>query len=349
MTTTCTSPTAVRPVLGIGSLAASTALFLIGTAAPVAATIDGIALLVGQGLRYLVASAVLLAILAATGRLQHARPRRADLPRIAVLGAIGIAGFTSFFVTATSYADPALVGAVLSATPVLLAIVGPVMSKRRPAAKVIIGSIVIAGGTLLGTGSGSGGWIGILLCVGALGCEVGFSVFAVALIERYGPMITAGYASASGAIFLLVPALVINGPAGFARIGTNLGELPALGFLATVVSVGANLSWYTALRRLGTDRAGLFYAWTPIGALVTGLLLGSSSPTRSELAGVGVVIIGLLVGLVNGRRPTRPHRTELPATRAVRGRRSGRPDAAAGLGAGTHRGRARSSRRSGRC
>lgn len=343
-------------------MAASAALFLIGTAAPVAATVDRIPLLVGQGLRYLAASTVLLLILAATGRWYHARPRLADLPRIAVLGAVGIAGFTIFFVAATRFADPALVGAVLAATPVLLAIIGPVMSKQRPAARALIGSIVIGAGTLLATASGSGGLIGILLSIGALGCEVGFSIFAVGLVNRYGPMITTSYASMSGAIFLLIPALLVNGPAGFGLVRTNLDELPALGFLAIMISVGANLSWYVALRRLGTDRAGLFYAWTPIGAMVARLLPGDTAPVPLEWIGVAVVVVGLLVGLFNGRphsmhtrhrngRPNRPFNEPgwAPRARGFTARRNGRPGAAEEPAVGIRPERGRSSRRSARC
>lgn len=329
--TTCEPITrSVSPL--IGPATASGSLFLIGTAAPVAATVTRIPLLVGQGLRYLAASAILLLILHATGGLRRARPRAADLPRIALLGAVGIAGFTIFFVGATRYADPALVGSVLSATPVLLAIIGPLLRGQRPAAQVIIGSVTVATGTALATGTGSAGPVGVLLCVGALGCEVGFTMFAVGLVQRYGAMITTAYASVSGTIFLLLPALLINGPAGFAQVAPAPDELPALGYLAIMVSIGANLAWYTALPRLGPDRAGLFYALAPVGALVAGLVLHTSSPQPLEWVALAMVITGLLIGLG-----------------VVRARRSGRPAGVAAGPAGTRRSHGRSNRRSGRC
>lgn len=297
MTTTTCEPITSPAASLVGPASAFGSLFLIGTAAPVAAAVVRIPLLVGQGLRYLAASVILLLVLQTTGALRRARPRVIELPRIALLGAVGIAGFTICFVGATRYADPALVGSVLSATPVLLAIIGPLRQRRRPAVQVIIGSLTVATGTALATGTGSAGLVGVLLCLGALGCELGFTMFAVGLVERHGAMITTTYASMSGTIFLLLPALLINGPPGFARVAHATDELPALGYLAIMVSVGANLAWYTALPRLGPDRAGLFYAFTPVGALAAGLVLGTSSPRPLEWVALAIVITGLLLGL----------------------------------------------------
>lgn len=280
-----------------GTAAALVSLFLIGSAAPVAALLQHAPVLAGQGLRYLVSSVVLVIIMITTGRLRSLVPRPADLPRIALLGLIGTAGFTASFVEATRYADPALIGSVLAATPVLLALLGPILRRRPPAAGVLLGAALVAGGTALATGSGSSTGPGLLLGLVALGCEVGFSLLALPLITRYGTLATTTFAAIAGALLLLLGSVVVEGPEAVGLAGTDRHDLPVLIFLGLAVSVGANLAWYTALPRLGADRAGLFYAFSPIGALTAGLLLHTSSPGAGELAGLAVVIIGLLVGL----------------------------------------------------
>jgi drug/metabolite transporter (DMT)-like permease len=71
--------------------------------------------------------------------------------------------------------------------------------------------------------------------------------------------------------------------------------------LAVVVTVFAFLCWYASLPRLGADKAGLFSGFLPIGAIVSGVLLGTGQPRLADLLGVGLVLVGLAVGL----RPAR--------------------------------------------
>jgi drug/metabolite transporter (DMT)-like permease len=288
-----------RTVTGGG--AALISLFLIGSAAPVTALIRDIPVLIGQGLRYALAAVILIVFLTSTSRLRTLRPAARDLFRIVLLGTVGVAGFTFSYATATRYADPALVGATVAATPVLLALIGPLQRRRRPAVGVVVGALLVAAGTALTTGAGSTGPLGLALALAALGCELAFTLFAVRLIARYGTLATTLYAVVTGGIVLLVAGLIIDGPRHVNVTAAPPQELLSLLYLALLVSIGANLAWYTALPRIGPDRAGLFYAFVPIGALVAGLILGTSSPGAWEIAGLAVMITGLVVGLRLGR------------------------------------------------
>lgn len=84
--------------------------------------------------------------------------------------------------------------------------------------------------------------------------------------------------------------------------GVSLGlpDLLAPTYLAVGVSATATVAWYAAVPRLGADRAGLFYAFSPVGALAAGLVLGTSHLSVGKLLGLVVVMAGLLTGL---RRP----------------------------------------------
>jgi drug/metabolite transporter (DMT)-like permease len=165
----------------------------------------------------------------------------------------------------------------------------------------VVGALLVAAGTALTTGAGSTGPLGLALALAALGCELAFTLFAVRLIARYGTLATTLYAVVTGGIVLLVAGLIIDGPRHVNVTAAPPQELLSLLYLALLVSIGANLAWYTALPRIGPDRAGLFYAFVPIGALVAGLILGTSSPGAWEIAGLAVMITGLVVGLRLGR------------------------------------------------
>lgn len=229
--------------------------------------------------------------------LASSLPQLRDLWLIGLLGSVGIAGFSLAFVAASQLADPAVVGAVLAATPVLLALIGPLMRSLRPASHVLLGAAVVSAGTVVAAGAGAATATGLVLCLIALICEVVFTLAAVPLIARHGTTATTWYAVTAGALALTVAAVVVDSPGTLAMTFRPTDEIAALVYLSLVVSLAANLSWYAAVPMLGADQAGLFYAFSPIGALLGGLFLGTSSVGVGELAGFAIVIAGLVVGL----------------------------------------------------
>ena len=74
-------------------------------------------------------------------------------------------------------------------------------------------------------------------------------------------------------------------------------EAAALAYLAVVVTALAFVWWYTAVHRLGAERAGLFSGVLPVSALLAAAALGSSTLTLSRLAGVLAVALGITAGL----------------------------------------------------
>ena len=56
--------------------------------------------------------------------------------------------------------------------------------------------------------------------------------------------------------------------------------------------------WYTAVSRLGADRAGLFTGVVPVTAAVGGMLLGAPAPAPVVWAGMALVAVGLGVAPV---------------------------------------------------
>ncbi|GAB3758681.1 DMT family transporter [Microlunatus parietis] len=303
-TTTLQSP--VAPGLGhkaTGALAAGLSLFLIGTSAPVAATIHEVPLLTGQAARYLVAGLLLVAIMIIRRSLQRSRRptpirlRRSDLLDIVLLGTVGIAGFNVFLVSASYRVDPALVGTVLAATPVLLAVISPLLVRCRPSGRVVVGAVVVTAGTVYITGVGAADPLGILLCAGALACELAFTLVAVRLIERFGTFATTTLAAVSGGAVLIMAALIFDGPGAATTIMVTPGDAVRILYLALAVAIGANLAWYLALPRLGPARSGLFYALSPVGAIAASAVLGIGLPAPVVLVGLGVVALGVIIGI----------------------------------------------------
>lgn len=284
-----------------GSLGAAVAMFLVGTLAAISSVITRYPLYGGQALRYTLAALILLAVTRAKDLALVPLTLRETVLLLA-LAATGLVLFNVCVIQAARHASPALVGTVVGAVPVVLALVGPLLARSRPSGRVVVAAFVVVVGATITTGLGSGNLAGLLYSLGALACEACFSLLAIPLLPKLGPLRVSAYTVAVAVPMLLVVGLVADG-GGVLRMPTAT-EAAALVYLGTVVSAGAFFLWYDALPRLGADRAGLFAGVLPVGAIVTAVLLGLGTPTASELGGAALVIAALAMGLISSRPRT---------------------------------------------
>jgi drug/metabolite transporter (DMT)-like permease len=283
-----------------GSVGAATAMFAVGTLAAISSVINRYPLYGGQAVRYALAALILAAVARAMG-LGFPRPTRRELLLLLALAATGLVLFNVFVIQASRHASATLVGTVLGTVPVILALAGPVAARSRPSGRVLAAAVVVVAGATVATGLGSGSLTGLLYAVGALGCEACFSLLAMPLLPKLGPIRVSAYTQVIAVPMLLVAGAVADGSA-MLRPPTP-SEAAGLLYLSTVVSVGAFFLWYDALPRLGPDRAGLFAGVVPLGAIVTSVVLGLGAPTPTELGGAAVVVAGLTIGLSRRRAP----------------------------------------------
>jgi drug/metabolite transporter (DMT)-like permease len=97
---------------------------------------------------------------------------------------------------------------------------------------------------------------------------------------------------------LVAGGLAADGP-GWVRMPST-PEALALGYLATAVTAGAFLAWYSGLAGLGVERAGVLIGLMPIATLATAAAADGLLPDPAQLAGVLVVAVGLALGLGAG-------------------------------------------------
>ncbi|MFP3968383.1 DMT family transporter [Actinomadura fulvescens] len=299
-----TSTTSTRGMLGAGS-----AMFFVGTLTAVSATIADYPVFGGQAVRYTVAAAILLVAV----RLVDSRQTRRrftlrdltvrDLALLTALAGTGLAAFNVFIVAATRDTSPATIGTVIATVPIALALVGPILERRRPSPVIVVSAVVVTLGAGLANGLGSGTLRGLLLSLGALGGEVCFSLLAVPLLPRLGPLRVSAYSAALAAPMLLVIGLIADGRAVL-RLPTA-SEAAGFTYLSVIVTTVAFFLWYDAMGRLGADRAGLFAGMIPVSAVITTVVLGLGSPGPADLAGSALVAAGVVIGLRPRRRRRR--------------------------------------------
>jgi drug/metabolite transporter (DMT)-like permease len=265
----------------------------------------------GQALRYAVGAGLLVAI--ARGRV--GRPGRAQAIRLALLAATGLAAFNLLVLAAEASMDPGSVGVVVATVPVLLALAGPLQAGRRPQARLVAaGAIVAAGAAAILVPTHPGGDVsapGLAAALGALACEAAFSLLAAPLLATLGPVGVSAWAAGLAVPMLAVVAIPTG---GFPT--PTAGEAASLAWLAVVVTATAFVLWYSAVRALGVERAGLFSGVLPVAALFSAAALGDSQLTPGRVAGVLAVAAGIAAGLRVGRRRENATRASLSPWRA---------------------------------
>jgi drug/metabolite transporter (DMT)-like permease len=277
-----------------GTAAALTALFGVGSSLAMLETIDDYPAAGGQALRYGLA-ALLLALVLRGRRVP--RPTARQLGRLALLSASGLAGFNLLVIAAERSMDPASVGVVVATVPIVLAIAAPLQERRRVRPRVLLAAAIVALGAAAVQGVGGEVTVaGLTAAVGALLGEAAFSLVAVPLLPSLGALGVSAWCTALAVPQLLLYGLVADGFEGVLR-APELDEALVLVYLGAVVTAGCFVLWYTGVRLLGVERAGLFTGAMPAGALLTGAALGLSALSPGRLLGVLAVAAGIAVGM----------------------------------------------------
>src|ERR1700761_1171920 len=163
-----------RERTGAGLAAGS--VMLVGGSVAASHLLAGYPVLGGQAVRYL-AAGLLLAAWARWRRRPLPRPAGYEWAGRAALAASGLAGCSVLMIQATRVADPASVGVVIGAAPLVIIIAAAVTTGRRPARRVLVAAALVTAGSAaaqLGGGVADGGepaWdpAGLLWATGALG------------------------------------------------------------------------------------------------------------------------------------------------------------------------------------
>ena len=88
-------------------------------------------------------------------------------------------------------------------------------------------------------------------------------------------------------------------------------QLAALAYLTIAVTAVVFIAWFGAMERLGADRTGLFNGLIPVTSLAAVVLTGTGTLTPLRLLGALAVLAGVILGL--GRVPQDPAGTVNPA------------------------------------
>ncbi|MEW2305537.1 DMT family transporter [Streptomyces sp. NPDC006655] len=276
-----------------------TGMVLVGSSVSVSHTLVDAPLFTAQAVRYAAATAILLVVARAAGA-RPVRPRGREWLWLAGLAVTGLVLFNVAVVRGVAHAEPAVIAVAVACAPVVLGLVGPLLERRRPSRQVLVAAPVVVAGAVLVEGTGRTDPVGVAWAALALGCEAAFTLLAVPVLGRHTPWGVSVHATWLGGSVLAVLGLASEGPSAVARL-TGV-QWAAVGYLALLVTAVAFVLWYSTVSAAGAARAGLLTGIAPLAAAGASTVAGTGAPGPSVWAGIGVVVVGLVIGL----RPRRP-------------------------------------------
>jgi drug/metabolite transporter (DMT)-like permease len=270
--------------------------------------LDGYPVLGGQGVRYLAAGLVL----AAWARLRHQplpRPAGREWAWLAALAVVGLAGCSVLLIEATRVADPASVGVIIGAAPLVIIIIAAAIGAgARPSRRVLLAAAVVTvGSTAAQLGGGTGPtWsaAGLLWSAGALAGVVGSTLLAAPVLPRLGALAVTVYACGLAGLLLAAAAVARSAGGPPVLVAPTVTQLAALAYLTVAVTAVVFIAWFGAMARLGVDRTGLFNGLIPVTSLAAVVLTGTGTITPLRSLGALAVLTGVILGL--GRTPQSP-------------------------------------------
>ncbi|WP_307872610.1 DMT family transporter [Paractinoplanes ovalisporus] len=278
----------------LSALAGATGMTFVGGSVAVSAFLADAPSLTVQSLRYAVACLLLLLYVFLYARGRVLRPRGTEWLWLGGVVLTGMVVFNVALVQGSRHAEPAVLGVAVACVPLLLAVAGPLLEGRAPAAHLVVAALVVTVGAALVQGLGRTDGIGLLWALVTFACEAGFTLLAVPVLGRHGPLGVSVHATWMAAVAFGAGGLFWEGPRAILRL--HLDDVLAGAYLAVLVTAVAFVLWYTCVQRLGSARTGLLTGIAPVSAAVVGVALGGPVPGLAVWVGVAVVAAGLALG-----------------------------------------------------
>lgn len=221
----------------------------------------------------------------------HRPVAREDWPRLATIGVLWVAIPFTLFPLAQQTIDSSVAGMLNGAMPLFTAAIAALLLWRRPPTRQVVGLtigflgvVAISLPSLQGADAAPGG---VALALLAVLCYSVAINLAVPVQQQYG--------SLAVLLRVLLVAAVLTAPYGLASIPGStfdwraVGAMVVLGFFGTGV---AFVAMTTLTGRVGAPRSSIAIYFTPIVAIVLGVVFRNETVAALAVAGTVLVLVG---------------------------------------------------------
>ncbi|KVA20197.1 DMT family transporter [Burkholderia ubonensis] len=257
-------------------------------------------------LRFLIATPLLFALMRAQ-RLRWPRLSRRDAGLLVVQAAAGGVGYTVLLICGTRLSSPLDAGVMLGTLPAMSTLIAAVLLRERQTPRDWAAAVLATSGVLLVTftpghaAPSMRALAGDALVLAAVACEAVFILLNRRLAVPLAPLTLSTAMSGLGFALALVPAAF---EWHAATAGWTSGAITAIVYYALVPTVLGYLCWYAGSARTSGTEAALFTAFAPVSAVLFAVTLFGETLNAARLAGIALVVAGVLVGAMRRRAAT---------------------------------------------
>jgi drug/metabolite transporter (DMT)-like permease len=262
--------------------------------------------LLGAGVRFFVAGAVMVLVLAVRRGARSVRPSRAQLLSALAVGLL-LPGANAVVSVAEQEVPSNLAALLIGSVPLWVILLRAATGERvslRAAGAVLLGFAGVALLVRPGDQSGDAGVIGLLACVGAAVMWASGSFASPRLSLPRDPLVSVAWQMLLGGFVIVVVGLAA-GEAG--DVGAfSLRSVAALAYLVVFGSWVAYTAYAWLLQNAPISRVATYAYVNPVVAIVLGWLVLDEIVTGTTVIGAAVIVAS--VALVVRTEPARPGR-----------------------------------------
>ncbi|AJX13824.1 DMT family transporter [Burkholderia ubonensis] len=260
-------------------------------------------------LRFLIATPLLFALMRAQ-RLRWPRLSRRDAGLLVVQAAAGGVGYTVLLICGTRLSSPLDAGVMLGTLPAMSTLIAAVLLRERQTPRDWAAAALATAGVLLVTftpghaAPSMRALAGDALVLAAVACEAVFILLNRRLAVPLAPLTLSTAMSGLGFALALVPAAFEWRAATAGWTSGAIAAVVSVVYYALVPTVLGYLCWYAGSARTSGTEAALFTAFAPVSAVLFAVTLFGETLNAARLAGIALVVAGVLVGAMRRRAAT---------------------------------------------
>ena len=256
--------------------------------------------------RLAIASLVMLPALALTRRLQ--RIQKKDIKWFLLLAFCEPFIYHLCETNGVQLVSGSLASVIIATIPLFVPFGMWVAYRQRIRLPLIIGVVLSLTGVvimLMGGEGLTGNMKGMLFLSGAVAIAVVYTLLLVKIVDCYNPLVITTWQNVIGLVYFL-PLMFAFDSSALPLLSWSPKMLLLLGTLGIFCSTLAYAGYNYGVRNLGASEACIFNNAIPIFSLIAALAIGQESFSWGKLAGMCIVIAGVVISQINTKTSGNP-------------------------------------------
>lgn len=223
--------------------------------------------------------------------------------RAFVLGTLNMGAFFALIYVAAQRLPTSIASTVMATSPVAMMLIAWLLVGERPRRTALAGaSLGIAGVSLLLATGGAIDVLGVVASVTAMIMSSTGYVLAKRWSGDVDVLALTAWQLLAGGLTLVPLAVIVEG----APPALDRPAALAFVYVSVVATAAAFVAWFSGLRHLAAGTVGLIGLLNPVTGALLGTVVAAEVLTARQLAGLALVLIGVVIGTTTRGRAATP-------------------------------------------